>query len=266
MHHSCRLLVLLLTASALAACGRKGAEALIGAQPDPTRAEARYLDPPQVLAVRGRAGESLVLEGRASPDSRIRAVTPDNKAYGATADHKGRFSLEIPPSNQPLVIALSEGEGRNMLQAEGWLFVPPDDPDRAVMLRAGAPARPLADGAGLIAATDFDSAGGAGVSGVAAPNTEVEVSLDGGAAVHVQSDARGVYAARLGVDHPIAAGTHQVKVTTHGQSLDRSLQFAAGTASQIVSASKEAGGWRLVWMMPGGGSQTTFVLTGAARS
>ena len=263
MHSHGRALGFILSALVLAACGKKDAAALLTA-PDPSHAPSSYLSPPQVLAVAARPGGAIAIEGAAAPDSRIRGVTPDRKGYGATTGKNGRFSLEVPPSNAPELIAISEENGRRQLQTDGWLFVPPDAPQRAVILRAGAPSRPLQ--AGLVAAIDFDAAGGAAIAGVAAPDAEVDVSVDGGTAVRAYADVRGVWGARLGVDKHVTPGAHQVRVTSKSFVVDRSFDFSVGATTQIFTATREADGWRIAWAMPGGGVQTTFLLVGAARS
>lgn len=258
-----RALCFIAVALALSACGKKDAPALLTAQ-DSSQAASRYLAPPQVLAVSGQPGGELSIQGVAKAESLIRGVTPDRKGYGATTGKNGRFVLDLPPTNAPEMIAISEENGRRELQADGWLFVPPDAPDRAVILRAGAPSRPLQ--AGLVATIDSDSAGGAAIAGVAAPGAAVDVTVDGGTAVRAIADDHGVWGARLGVDKHITAGAHQVRVTSRGLTVDRSFDFTPGATTQIFNAVREPDGWRIAWATPGGGVQTTFLLVGAPRS
>jgi hypothetical protein len=261
-----QVLIAGLCIAALGACGQRDRGPSLSAAADPTRSESGYLAPPQIQAVVGQPGQPLMVKGVGAPDARIRAVTPEHKGYGATADGKGKFALEIPASASPLLIAVSEEDPRRSVPTEGWLFVPPDAPGRAVLLRPGAASRPLAAGSGLIAATDFDGAGGGALSGVSAPGAVVEVSVDGGAVIRGHADERGVFGVRLGADKAITAGAHSIKVTAHGQSAERSVQFTAGSTPLTFTAAREVDGWRVVWSLPGGGNQTTFVLTGAAHS
>jgi hypothetical protein len=258
------LIVAAATATLAAGCGRKDA-ALTDPSVDASKTAASgYLAPPQVLAVRGQPGGAIQIEGVGTPDARIRGVTADRKSYGATVDKKGRFSLEVPSMATPTLIGIAEESGHSVLQADGLLFVPPDAPQKAVILRSGAPSKPLAPAPDLIAATDFDAGGGAAVAGVTAPNATVDVSLDGGTAVRTTADARGVYGARLGLDKSVSAGAHNIRVSSHGQSADRNLSFSAGTttAAAFFNPVREPDGWRVAWSLRDGGVQTTFVLTG----
>ena len=263
MHGHGRVLWFTLAALSLAACGRKDAAPLLPAA-DASHAQPAYLSQPQVLAVTRRPGGVIAIEGAALPDSRISGEMPDRKRYGATTGKNGRFSLEVPPSPAPELIAISEQNGRRELQTDGWLFVPPDAPERAVILRAGAPSRPLQSG--LVAAVDVDAGGGAGVSGVTAPKAEVDVSVDRGTVVRAFADGRGVWGARLGLDKHVTSGAHQVRVTSNSAVVDRSFDFTVGATTQLFTPAREAGGWRVAWIMPGQGVQTTFLLVGASRS
>jgi hypothetical protein len=264
----------------VAACGQ-GAPPSSSTGPEAAGANsnAGYEAPPQVLSVTASAGGGFVIRGRAGPEARIRAVTPDQKAYGATAGRDGGFSLDVPAIGGPALISLSTESGRHPIESEGWLFVPPDAPARAVLLKPGAPARSFDATGGPIGALDYDAGGGASVSGLTTPNMPVSVSLDGGTPVKTRADARGAYGVRLGGDKPVAPGEHEVRVTvgdqtpgTPGSSLKtttRRMQFVAGAAASLsggaFSAQREPEGWRVVWAPPGG-RQTTFVPVGPPRS
>ncbi|HWE45148.1 MAG TPA: hypothetical protein VG407_03890 [Caulobacteraceae bacterium] len=263
MHSHGRVLVFGLLALALCACGKKAAGTLLAA-PNPSQAQSGYRAPPQVFAVRAQPGGEIEIDGVAAPDARVGGETPDRKRYGATAAKSGRFTLEMPASAAPQLIAVSEETGRRDLQADGWLFVPPDAPERAVVLRAGASTRPLQ--AGLVGTIDFDANGAAAISGVTAPGVEADVSIDGGTPVRAIADARGVWEAHLGVDKHIAPASHQVRVVSRSQSFDRSFDFSVGASGPLFNPVREPDGWRVAWKTPDGAVQTTFVFVGAQRS
>lgn len=249
------LLAALLLAAMLAGCGKEGVEA-DPADASPAQA-ARYLAPPEPTEVRVSANGVTVI-GRAEPETRIRAVTPAGKAYGATAGADGRFTLEIPHETGLSLVAFSAEAGGRSVLPEGWLFVPADAPAMAVLLRPGAPARPLGKTARPIAAVDYDPSGGAVVAGVVAPNAAVTVAFDATAPVQVQADAQGVFGARFGLRERLSPGAHRVRVTVGTQATERTVVLSGPTA-EAFAATREADGWRVNWTAPGGGRQITFI-------
>jgi hypothetical protein len=230
------LALALVLSAAVAACGRPGREG--AAAP---------------------AGGGVVLSGRASPNARIRADTLDKAAYGVTAADDGRFVLELPPSRLPRLVAVSVEGPRRSTPAQGWLFIPPDRPERAVLLRPGAGARAY-PGAGLLATVDYDPAGGVAVSGVAAKNVPVEVSVDGGEFIASHSDAEGRWTARLPA--ALTPGAHELRARAGGVQVERQVDLSPPRASKAFAAEREKDDWRVDWIPPGGGSQTTLVLIG----
>ena len=210
MHSHGRVLWFILAPLALAACGRKDAAPLLPAA-DASHAQPAaeaYLQPPQVLAVtiQTEAGGVIAIQGRGFAG--LAHQRRDARQQGLRRDHRQEWTLLArgpAQSAQPLVIAISEADGRRALQTDGWLFVPPDAPERAVILRAGAPARPLQSG--LVAAVDVDAGGGAGVSGVTAPKRRGgRVDRRRGRGPRLQADARRRLGRGLGVDKPVTAG------------------------------------------------------------
>jgi hypothetical protein len=135
-----------------------------------------------------------------------------------------------------------------------------------VLLRAGAPARPIDPSAGLIAVIDYDAAGGASVSGVASAGATVEVTVDGGRPAKARADARGVYGRSLGDEGRLAAGAHTLNVSMPAGSENKSATFTAGSPGQTFRAVREPTGWRVDWAPPGGGAQSTFVFMPPAAS
>lgn len=252
-----RLVLVAAAAAALAACGPRAEQPPASVLSEAEK--AGYLPAPVLTGVALGSGGDIVLHGRAAPQGRVRATTPAGVAYGATANAAGRFALELPVQAEPLLVAISAEAGERSTLAEGWLFAPPADLRRATLLRPGAPARVLDPAAPLIAAVDFDAAGGLAVAGVAPPNAEVRLFVDGAAVPPARSDAAGRYGFRL---PRISPGPHRLRVESADRRQERALALDARPPEQQLSASRIAGGWRVDWATPGGGAQTTLIFDG----
>jgi hypothetical protein len=250
-------------AAVLAACDQRAAP---GAVVPLTEAErAGYLPGPVVLAVVVAPDGAPLVRGRARPLGRVRATLPSGEAYGATADSKGRFELELATGGGSVMALISAEDGGRSTPAEGWLFAPAGDFGRAVLLRAGSSSRAIASNAPLLAVVDFDAAGGAGISGRAAAAGEVRLFVDGVAAGSVQTDAEGRYSVRLA---PPAAGYHRLRAASAGQSQERTVEFTPPTTPSAgpFAAARVGDAWRIDWTAPGGGLQTTYLFVGGAAS
>lgn len=239
---------------ALGGCGGAGDA---GQADQAAEAEAGYADPPQATAVLALPGGGVTIVGRAAPDARVRATTPSGDTHGATAGQDGVYRLDLPASDAGRLVSLSVGDADMSVAADGWLFIPPDRPRSAAMLRPGAAARPLAQDAGLIGAVDYDAAGGVAVAGFTAPETDVAAFVDGQPAGDARSDGAGFYSLRL--DRQIAAGTSRIAVRSGDASAQRTVRLVAATPSQVFSAARQSDGWRIDWLTPGGGAQTTQI-------
>jgi hypothetical protein len=253
----------LAAALCLAGChGARQPQSDAQAAPDPAEAaQLAFLKPPVVLSVTPGPGGSAEVNGLAAADSRIRAVTTDQASYGATTGHDGRFTLELPPVGRTRLVSLSMEAPNRSTVAAGWLFVPPDLPQRAVLLMAGAPAEPLA-GAGLIATVDYDAGGGLTASGRAGPSEILGLALDSGETQAIRTDAAGVWSLRF--SDTLKVGTHVLHLRTRSSSLDRPIVLAQRPFQGVFEAVREANDWRVDWRPRGGGAQTTLVFTGAA--
>ncbi len=220
------------------------------------KAEAAYLAPPMVTTVTA-APSGLSLRGSAEPQSRVRLGAPTGEALFAQADARGQWSLALPQSPTVRLYGLSMVVADRTVQAEGYVAVLPGG--RAVRLRAGAGAIPLTEPAGRlrILAVDYDRDGGAVVSGQATANAALVLRVDG---VNAQgkADASGRFS--IAATEPLSAQSHQILVTGDGE--DRvvlSALRAAPLTSAPVRAAPEGGGWRIDWLTPGGGVQTTVI-------
>lgn len=251
----------------LAACGPgpdpdRTAEA---PAPDPA---AAYQGPPRPTGTSLATGR-LVLAGQARPDGRVRVIViPDPAPIWTMADGTGAFSASLPPGAGPRLLALAmeipvAGQAARMVQAEGYVFVAPDG--RTALLRAGAGAEVLAppDGGIQILALDFDRAGGVVISGLAPAGTGLNAQVDGISRGRAAADGQGRYSIAL---EPLGGGTHRFEVAGGGRMATASLQLSPAAAlSQPFRAEPAGAGWRIDWMTPGGGLQSTLVLPPAGR-
>jgi hypothetical protein len=245
----------------LADCGPASAPLLSTAPaPDPT---AGYVAPPEPLAVESAQGR-LWLTGRATPGAEVRlAAIPRIRATSTNADPQGRFRLPLAggPEMRLYDLAMSapaaDGTPR-LVQSDGYLLIGPGAPP--TLLRASTGARVLgAPHRGLrIRALDYDSAGGAVISGMAAPNTALNAQVDNVSRGQAQSAADGHFSIALA---PLAPGTHQFSVAGGGATATVSLQIsnAARLTPGPFRAERTAIGWRIDWLTPGGGLQTTLI-------
>lgn len=250
-------------AAALAACSRGGAD---WRQTEPARPaaaqEAGYARPPQLLGAQRLPDGGIILSGRADPQDRVRLSAPAGEAYGATADDNGRWTIDLPAAADVRLFGLSEVLAGRLVQSEGYIALPPAQGQAAVVLRAGvgamalgaAPARPR------IAAIDCDGAGGAVISGLARPGAALHLSIDENAGVDARADNDGRYSIALGA--AMRAGDHQATVSAGGDSVR--ARFAIGAPPAIAGVpfrgQRQADRWRIDWITPGGGVQTTYIL------
>lgn len=243
----------------LAACSRSAPGP---AAPSPTQNEpqADYAAPPELSgASRGLGGE-VTLAGTALPEARIRLAAPDGAAIGGTADAAGGWSLTVPAITAPRLVSLSEDAAGRLLRARGYVALLPAPGPPAVTIRPATGAEPFARSAAVsIAAVDYDRSGVAVVSGSAPPGQTVRVRLDGGAAGEGRANDRGVYVVSL--SQPLPAGAHSIDVATDRG--EASAAFQSAPAAPILkppfTAARASGAWRIDWITPGGGVQTTVV-------
>jgi hypothetical protein len=264
----------LVALAVLAGCNRSAADWRAGhpdAQADPS--PTGYVRPPQVLAAARTADGGEVLSGQAEPDVRLRLASPDGGAYGATADDHGRWSIVLPADYAVRLFGLSEEMSGRVVQGEGYIAALPAPGRAGVLLRAGAGAAPLEASPALqIIAVDFDGAGGGVVSGTAHAGSPVRSLVDGAAGGDTHAGGRGVYsmplvsAAKAG-DHSvqmptIKPGDHVVQVQSAGAVAQAKVTIAAAqplAGTPPYRGARFGDGWRIDWLTPGGGPQTTLV-------
>jgi hypothetical protein len=245
-------------AAGLAGCGRGGdqpAQAVADAQPG-------YVKPPQVLVAARLLNGGEMIAGQSEPGARIRLSSPSGAAYGATAQQDGGWTIPAPAANQVRLFGLSEDLGGRLVQGEGYIVLLPSPGRAGALLRAGdgAAALSLPTARPQIVAIDFDSGGGAVVSGAAKPGSALKVSLDGAPAGETRADSAGLYTIDLAA--MLKAGDHALLVESTAGSAN--VKFTAGPPATISGlpyrGERQAGMWRVDWLTPSGGGQTTLIV------
>jgi hypothetical protein len=256
-------------------CGALALAALTGCGPAPETAPASdsapsdpatdYLAPPVVTAVSVLPGR-VTLRGHATPRSTVRlgAVPAVGRPIVAQADATGAFQLDVPSIASPRLVTLQmavSGAGGRMRRtpSDGYVFLAPGTP--ATLLRAGSGARQLAPVQGRLHITglDYDAAGGAVLSGAAQPGATLSAQVDGVSRGQSQADREGRFSIPL---PPVPAAAHQFTVTGGGgrSVVGVTTSDAAPLTGALFRAERTSIGWRVDWMTPGGGLQTSLIL------
>jgi hypothetical protein len=249
-------------------CGpHAGREAAGTAADSPESGEEGYVAPPELASTAKLARGGVQLTGRASPDARVRLATPGGAAIYADADGAGVWRINLPATAAPRLLGLSMSDHGRVVQAQGYLFLAPGGP--AARLRAGGGTEVPGPAATQPTATalDYDNVLAATVSGRAPPRTTVSLTIDGVLRGEGVADAEGRLVAPL--NQPLTAGTHDFALSAAGGESHLSAEISppeplAGAPFRAVHA---AAGWRVDWMTPGGGEQSTLIVdpVGAAR-
>lgn len=251
---------LVLTAgSLLAACDADTSAWTSGqsAPPASAAAEAGYIAPPAVTAA-NRRPDGLVLVGSGRAGARVRLGPPAGEAVFAVADKTGAWTVSLPPSGEVRLFGLSMTVGDRAVQSEGYLMVLPTG--RVLQLRAGAGARSLASASvePRMLTVDHDDEGGAVVSGTAPAAVPLSARVDRASAVASQAGADGHFS--IGLSEPLGAGAHTIEVIDERghDALNVPISPAAPLQTPFRGARTDYG-WRVDWMTPAGGVQTTLV-------
>ena len=238
-------------------CGPGGDAGQSNAEAPPA-GEQGFAAPPELIAARRIAGDRIELTGRASPGARVRLATPAGAAQFAVADAQGQWRLQTPASADPRLFGLSMSDDGRVTQAEGYLFLAPTG--AVTRLRAGGGSEALGTaGAGLVATVlDYDSQKAATLSGRAAPGETVTLRVDGVERGQAEADAERRFVLPL---NQLEAGTHDFDLFAQsGQThLSAAISTPAPLGGSPFRASRAAAGWRVDWLTPGGGEQTTLI-------
>ena len=260
---------ILVLALGLAACGRSpwappAAPAAGGQQADD--GDGGYRAPPRVRqAVRGADGD-VTLSGVSLPGALMRLSSPSGGVQQTTADGAGAWSLPTQ-AGPPAIYGLSQETGGRRDQAQGYVVVLPGPGLTAAELRSGAGAMVLAGGPGAVKvnAVDFDASGAAVISGWARPNQPLRVMVDGAAADEGAALASGRFF--LALPKPLVAGKRMVSVVSQGGQDQVEVDATPAQPFQgAMRAVQYGAAWRIDWMTPAGGGQTTVLFGAGAGS
>lgn len=220
-----------------------------------------YRAAPQLAGVTLGPDGAVTLAGRAMPSSQVLMVSPAGVSIETTADGSGAWTALLGPVSEPALYRLAAESGGRRVEAEGLVAVLPGVPAVA-LLRAGAGAEVEDPGKGAlkILAVDYDSGGGAVVSGKGRAGAPVRVLVDGQLAIEGAADAGGRFS--LSLPKPLAPGIRRLQVLT-----PQAMSAADITVAEPVPpkdgpyrAVPDPAGWRINWVTPGGGPQTTLLL------
>lgn len=252
-----------LAAGLLSACGRGGDWRTPPAPADESaQDQAGYTPPPRFTSATRLGDGQIQLGGLADPNAPIRLASPDRTVYAAVSDGKGLFSVTLPAATAVRLFGLSETISGRVIQGEGYLAVLPGPGRVAALLRAGggAHAPGATSNAPEVAAVDFDSGGGALVSGVAHPGSALRLTLDGQPGGDTRADAQGRFSFALAA--VLNPGDHELTVqSTAGQDDAHFSVSPSGPISGLpFRGQRQAGDWRIDWLTPAGGEQTTLIM------
>lgn len=236
-----------LSLATLGACGESGPE-----QAEPAASQSSWATPPVIVAVESGA-DGVLISGRATPASRVRLTAAEGAAHGASADAEGRFQVRVPTAETARLVQPSILRTGEIVPGEGWLFLPPGRDDRAALLRPGAAAVRFNDA--MVGAVDYDG-GGVLVSGRAAPGVEVRVTVDGSPAGAALAGGDGRYVVRL---PPTPAGLHVIRATSGQATSAVSIRLETPEGATFRATTTDSG-WRVIWPLPGGGAQATWIV------
>jgi hypothetical protein len=187
-------------------------------------------------------------------------------AFGATARDDGQWSINTPGSPAVGLFGVAAELAGRDVQSEGYVAVLPGPGPAGALLRAGGGAvvlvGPLLSGL-KIAAVDYDGSGAAVVSGMARPGAPARLFIDGAAAGEARVNDRGRFSISSG--GILQPGDHQVRVDCADQTASAkfSLDHPRSISGLPYHAERTPAGWRIDWLTPGGGEQTTLIFDAA---
>jgi len=247
------------------ACRPSGVPAANAASPTATPPSG-YQAPPDLVSVGLGSGGRITLSGVATPGVAVRLATPTGAASFATAESDGKWRMQIPSTSEPRLFGLSMSDRGRVVQAIGYLFIAPDG--RTARLRAGGGSEAIEQpGNGPRAlVVDYDTQRAATLSGMAPAGAFLSLRVDGVERGQATADANGRFVMPL--NQPLSAGIHNLDLV--GADKEVEAQAAIGPPVRLTSApffaTRSGSGWRVDWLTPGGGEQTTLILGAADRA
>ncbi|MFT4075390.1 MAG: hypothetical protein QM647_07630 [Asticcacaulis sp.] len=220
---------------------------------------AGYWRAPEITAVTQADSSLFVVLGQTIPNARVRFGYGGQRAVGVTSDSKGNFRAELPTGPDGGLYDLSTEDNGRSMHADGRLFIPGGAPEKAVLMRSGAPSLALFNDDQEVAVIDYDRAGALAIAGRVAPSTAVEIMLNGEIRARTISDDRGFYSATTQIDPPGDAETsNSLSVSAGGK--EKPLTFSdSRPKAEGDHITRFGESWRVDWSLPGGGMQTTLV-------
>ncbi|MGH7024707.1 MAG: hypothetical protein ACREEB_14115 [Caulobacteraceae bacterium] len=228
-------------------------------------AERDYAPPPAAVTAARMGGGRVQISGTAPPAARVRLASPSGQPLFTVSDAAGGWNLLLPPADSVRLFGLSAPVRGRIVQAEGYLAVTAGG--EVAQLRAGSGAVVLgrtSDQVALLAA-DFDRKGGAVLSGRAPADAPVAITVDGDPRGPTKADPGGAF--MLALNKPLAPGAHVIEVSAGG--VRRAFPLTVSPAAPLTAGPFRADvvpdGWRIDWLTPGGGVQSTVLFgpTGA---
>lgn len=246
--------------SALAGCApAPGAQTNQARSPESTEAERSYSAPPAVVGAQRLTGGRVLLSGVAPAMVRVRLASPAGVANFTSADRAGAWRLVLPAASDLRLFGLSASRSDRSIQAEGYLAVTPNG--LAAQLRAGSGAVVLDGRQSKVAvlAADFDRKGGVVLSGMAPPGATISLAVDGATRGPTRAGADGRYL--LALNEPLRPGDHVLAVASGGENETTALTIspAEPLTTGPFRAYRAPGAWRVDWLTPGGGVQSTVL-------
>ncbi len=220
---------------------------------------AGYWRAPEITGVDQTGSNMFVVTGQTIPNARVRFSYSGQRAVGVTSDSKGRFRAELPSGPDGGLFDLSTEDSGRSMHADGRLFIPAGAPGKTVLMRPGAPSLALFNDLTAVAVIDYDRAGAVAIAGRVAPTAAIEVVLNGEIRARTTSDDRGFYTATTQIEPPDESeAANTLSVMAGGKEYVRNFKDSRiNTDGDRITRFED--GWRVDWVLPGGGMQTTLV-------
>lgn len=206
-----------------------------------------WVAPPRILSVT-KSAQNLVIRGETDSDRRIVLRSSKGEAYAAMADRDGGFVVSLPRPSGHVLYHPEVQNGESAVLSPEVLLVVDGGNGPLALLRAGGPSLRLGS-APILGSVDADESRVLLSGQLSAADGSVRVTTE-----------RGTRAHRLGPDGKWTVAEDLVgpqAIQVEGQS------FAWPGRGDAVAGQAEvdrAGqGWRVNWLTPGGGHQSTWL-------
>jgi hypothetical protein len=229
----------------------------------PGHAQSRpdYRPAPELTGAQREKDGAVILYGLASPGAAVQLASRLGGAEFATADPKGVWRVRLAPSASPRLFGLSMADRGDVVHAVDFLFLGPDG--TVARLKSGGGSQALAPAAAS-PTLDYDNKWAATLSGAAPPGETITLRVDGVERGQATADSGGRYTVPLA--QPLSAGAHDFDLEgPKGEARFSAMLDPPGPLTDSAFAAvRRPDGWRVDWITPGGGEQTTLVLDHAS--